>query len=178
MATFPPTAKVEPPVPTAREPGRVEVRIAPELWAQEVERLRPGSPARAAAERERRRLETDGLPRGQLIKCDSVGADGTKLPGLFKAYVPISAGPASQRPFGFVFSPGQEDGRTHLTLVAFGERHPAHGTRAVYQRAHKRLHGRYPDEERSGPGALGRSPQTRAPGRAVRPPAERGGFER
>jgi len=29
-------------------------------------------------------------------------------------------------------------------LIAFGERHPADGrTRSVYERAHKRLHGRY-----------------------------------
>jgi hypothetical protein len=70
-----------------------------------------------------------------------VGVDGTKLPGLFKVYVPISEEPASQRPFGFVFSPGVGDGRLHLALVAFGERHPPRGTRAVYERAHKRLHG-------------------------------------
>jgi len=30
-------------------------------------------------------------------------------------------------------------------LIAFGERHPANErTRNVYERAHKRLHGRYP----------------------------------
>ena len=27
-----------------------------------------------------------------------------------------------------------------------GERHPRRGTRSVYERAHKRLHGRYPDQ--------------------------------
>jgi hypothetical protein len=31
-------------------------------------------------------------------------------------------------------------------FVAFGERHPQPGTRSVYERAHKQLHGRYPDE--------------------------------
>jgi len=31
-------------------------------------------------------------------------------------------------------------------MLAFGERHPEPGSRSVYERAHKRLHGRYPDE--------------------------------
>jgi hypothetical protein len=34
-----------------------------------------------------------------------------------------------------------------LVFVAFGERHPKPGTRTVYERAHKRLHGRYPDQQ-------------------------------
>jgi hypothetical protein len=29
-----------------------------------------------------------------------------------------------------------------LRFIAFGERHPEPGTRSVYERAHKRLHGR------------------------------------
>jgi hypothetical protein len=33
-----------------------------------------------------------------------------------------------------------------LRLLAFGEGHPRPGSRSVYERAHKRLHGRYPDQ--------------------------------
>lgn len=33
-----------------------------------------------------------------------------------------------------------------LRFIAYGERHPAAGTRSVYERAHKRLHRRYPDQ--------------------------------
>jgi hypothetical protein len=75
-----------------------------------------------------------------------LGASGTRLARLVKTYVPITAGPASERPFGFVFSPERDQEGPYLELVAFGERHPRRGTRSVYERAHKRLHGRYPDE--------------------------------
>jgi len=63
-----------------------------------------------------------------------------------KIYVPITEAPASDRPFGFVLSPGRDASGPYLALVAYGERHPAPGTRSVYERAHKRLHGRYPDQ--------------------------------
>jgi hypothetical protein len=161
-----------------RGPRSVEVRVDPQVWAIEVERLRPASPARLAAEREREKLEQRGVSSADLLACAAIGQDRTRLARELKVYVPITDGPASQRPYGFVFSVAEDDGRPYLALTAFGERHPAPGTRSVYERAHKRLHGRYPDEERSGPEAVGRSPQIRTPGRAVRPPAERGGFER
>jgi hypothetical protein len=65
---------------------------------------------------------------------------------LVKVYVPITIAPPSERPFGFVLVPGvARDGRLQLTLLAFGERHPRRGSRSVYERAHKRRHGRYPD---------------------------------
>jgi len=57
--------------------------------------------------------------------------------------VPLRDTPPSQRPYGFVFIPTREG---VLALVAFGERHPRPGTRSVYERAHKRLHGRYPGQ--------------------------------
>jgi len=164
-------------VASRRETGVIPVRIDPELWAQEVQRLRPGSPARVAAERERVRLERDGLAPGRLIGCDPVGPDGTRLPGLVKAYVPISAAPASQRPFGFVFSVGADDGGRYLALVAFGERHPPKGTRAVYERAHKRVHGLYPDQERTRPDPAVGHTAARSPSRAPSRPQERGGLE-
>ena len=131
-------------MPTARrDRARVAVRIDPDVWREEVERLDPGSPRRVAAERERPRLARQGIEFTQLQRCAEAGDDRTRLPGLLKAYVPIREAPPSQRRFGMIFSPELGPG---LALVAFGERHPRIGTRTVYERAHKRLHGRYPDE--------------------------------
>jgi len=45
-------------MPTSdRDRLRVAVRVDPEVWRDEVERLAPRSPARIAAERERDQLE-------------------------------------------------------------------------------------------------------------------------
>jgi hypothetical protein len=122
------------------------VRISPTAWREEVHRFDRRSPPRAAAVREQRHLEENGLRIADLQSCAAEGPDGTKLEGLVKVYVPISTAPASQRPLGFVFSPGRDDRGTYLAFVSFGERHPRPGTRSVYERAHKRLHGRHPDQ--------------------------------
>lgn len=122
---------------------RVAVRIDPEVWREEVERLDERSPARIAAERERRRLEEAGIALMQLQRCDELGDDETRLPGLLKVYVPIVEAAAFERPYGMVFSP--EPGPL-LVFISFGERHPEPGTRSVYERAYKRLHGRYPGQ--------------------------------
>lgn len=127
--------------------ARVAVRIEASVWSEEVERFALRSPARVAAQRERKRLEQTGISLVALLRCDAAGADGSRLAGLLKTYVPIGDDPPSTRPFGLVFAPGIEtDGRLCLEMVAFGERHPRRGTRSVYERAHKRLHGRYPDQ--------------------------------
>jgi hypothetical protein len=133
------------PIPS-RAADRVAVLIDPAVWREEVERLDARSGARIAAERERRRLETDGVSRRLLERCDEDGPDGSRLGGMVKAYVPLREAPPSERPFGFVFRPGRDKGRLVLGLLAFGERHPPPGRRSVYERAHKRLHGRIPDE--------------------------------
>jgi hypothetical protein len=130
----------------SRGSARVAVLIDPDVWRQEVERLDARSGARIAAERERSQLEREGVSRALLQRCEEEGPDGTRLGGLVKAYVPLREGPPSQRPFGFVFRPGRGQGQLILGLVAFGERHPRTGTRSVYERAHKRLHGRYADQ--------------------------------
>lgn len=63
-----------------------------------------------------------------------------------KLYVPLGRGGASEAPFGFVFQLAQDpDGSLVWNFLSFGERHPSNpATRTVYERAHKRLHGRYP----------------------------------
>jgi len=35
-------------------------------------------------------------------------------------------------------------------FVAFGHRHPRGGVRSVYERAHRQLHGRFPEQSRCG----------------------------
>lgn len=130
----------------SRGAARVPVRIEPAVWREEVERLDERSPARSAAERERVRLETSGISRGLLERCADDGRGGTRLRGWVKAYVPLREAPASERPFGFVFRPAADNGGLVLVLMAFGERHPRAATRSVYERAHKRRYGRYPDQ--------------------------------
>ena len=134
-------------MPTAGRGRRLAVRVDPTVWDEEVGRLMEGSSARVAAERERRGLERDGIELTSLVPCEPEGVEGTRLERLVKAYVPISDRPPSERPFGFVFSPEKDREGRYSELVAFGERHPQlSATRSVYERAHRRLHGRYPDQ--------------------------------
>jgi hypothetical protein len=82
-------------------------------------------------------------------RCAAIGADGTRLGRCVKVYLPLERASSAEAPYGFVFQMGVDDGpppRVELGLLAFGERHPPPGTRSVYERAHKRLHGRYPDQ--------------------------------
>ena len=118
-------------MPTSR-PARIGVRISPDVWLEEVDRLSSKSPGRMAAERERARLESEGLELRHLRACSVEAEDRTSLAGLFKVYVPIRNAPPSQRPFAFVFSPAGRGRDVYLRLMAFGERHPERGTRSVY----------------------------------------------
>lgn len=82
------------------------------------------------------------------MKCRSEGsADGTSLTSCVKIYVPLGKDGASEAPYGFVFElEMRSDGALGLDFLAFGERHPRNErSRSVYDRAHRRLHGRYPD---------------------------------
>lgn len=79
-------------------------------------------------------------------RCKAEGPGGTELPGCRKLYVPLGKNGPSEATYGFVFQLIQKrDDSLAWNLIAFGERHPANErTRNVYERAHKRLHGRYP----------------------------------
>jgi len=130
-----------------RRPGRVPASFDADVWSQEVERLRARSPMRVAAERARDEIAAHGVPRATLQACRAEGDDGTRLARGLKVYVPLGDGPASERPYAFVFELAVSgDGSVTLRLIAYGERHPASAARSVYERAHKRLHGRYPDQ--------------------------------
>jgi hypothetical protein len=103
------------------------------------------SPARIAAESARKEIEDGRIKRGWM-KCRSEGsADGTSLPSCVKIYVPVGQS-VSEAPYGFVFElEVKSDGTLVLSFLAFGEGHPRdERSRSVYERAHRRLHGRYP----------------------------------
>lgn len=125
-----------PPVPV--EFGSVE-------WIEEVERYDRRSPARAQAQGARKKIEACKA-KLDWKRCKADGPGGTRLPGCRKLYVPLGKQGASQAPYGFVFQLIQKpDDSLAWNMIAFGERHPAgERTRNVYERAHKRLHGRYP----------------------------------
>jgi len=124
--------------PVSIEFGSVE-------WREEVERYDPRSPARAQAQSARKTIEAD-TTKLDWKRCKADGPGGTKLPGARKLYVPLGRQSASQAPYGFVFQLIQKpDDSLAWSMIAFGERHPAdERTRNIYERAHKRLHGRYP----------------------------------
>lgn len=127
-------------------PTRVRVAWGDETWAEEVARLEKNSRVRLAAERERRRLGSV-IDVAQLRACSSTSRDGTDLTGMAKVYVPVSDGPPSDRPYGFVFVLARDADGLYLEFVAYGERHPTNpDTRNVYERAHKRRHGRFPGQ--------------------------------
>jgi hypothetical protein len=113
-------------------------------WAEEVERYDPKAVARARAEAARREMQS-GKPNLAWRRCEPVGADGTRLPGCRKLYVPLGEGGASAAPFGFVFQLVKIGDDLAWAFLAFGERHPENpASRSVYERAHHRLSGRYP----------------------------------
>ena len=86
-------------MPTSGRPrARFAVRIGVRVWRDEVERFGDRTSARIAAERERGRLERDGIDPSALHRCDAEAPDGTRLAGLVKVYVPIIDGPPSERP--------------------------------------------------------------------------------
>jgi hypothetical protein len=81
-------------------------------------------------------------------RCKPENDDGTELAGCSKLYVPLNVKGASAAPYGFIFRLGQtDDDELVWNFMAFGERHPDNpSTRSVYERAHKRIHGRFPEQ--------------------------------
>jgi hypothetical protein len=128
-----------------RKLSSVPVRFDHEEWAQEVERLDARSRTRIQAEKALREIE-GGKVALDLRLCEGDEGGKTVLPGCAKLYLPLGRQGASDAPFGFVFQLAQNpDGSLVWNFLAFGERHPDNpATRTVYERAHHRLHGRYP----------------------------------
>lgn len=125
----------------------VSIRFRSPAWEEEVERLDRRSAARIQAERARREIE-GGKATLAWKRCKAENDDRTELAGCSKLYVPLDADGASAAPHGFVFRLAKtEDDELVWNFIAFGERHPKNpSTRSVYERAHKRIHGRYPNQ--------------------------------
>ncbi len=88
---------------------------------------------------------TVAVIRPSCVSRSVTWIDNTVLPGCRKLYVPLDGEGASAAPFGFVLQAVQTDEGLAWGFLAFGERHPENpATRTVYERAHKRIHGRYP----------------------------------
>jgi hypothetical protein len=123
----------------------VSIEFGSVEWREEVERYDRRSLARVQAQSARRTIEA-GTAKLDWKRCKADGPGATKLPGCRKLYVPLGRQGASGALSGFVFQLIQKpDGSLAWNMIAFGERHPAdERTRNVYERAHKRLHGRYP----------------------------------
>lgn len=120
-----------------------EVVFGQRAWQEEVERFHPLSPPRARAQNARKLIER-GKQSLDWLNCKPEGP--VPLPGCRKLYVPLGKSAPSEAPYGFVFLLVRRGDALAWTFVAFGERHPSNPkTRNVYERAYKRINGRYPE---------------------------------
>ena len=111
-------------------------------WDEEVGRFHPLSPPRARAQNARKLIEGGKQPL-KWVNCKPDGP--IPLPGCRKLYVPLGKSAPSEAPYGLVFLLVRRRDTLEWTFVAFGERHPSNSkTRNVYERAYKRINGRYP----------------------------------
>ena len=97
------------------------------------------------ATKARQQLERHGIELDDLVACEDLGPDGTRLPRCVKTYL----GPGTGRGpghWGMVFREGEsdDDGTVLLQFLAFGVRHQPSRGRAptVYWLADRRLHDR------------------------------------
>jgi len=134
-------------VPPRQNVPPVSIAFRSDAWEEEVERLDSRSPGRIQAERARKEIE-GGKAALEWKRCKPENDDGTELAGCSKLFVPLDTQGASAAPYGFVFRLGQtDDDELVWNFMAFGERHPSNpSTRSVYERAHKRIHGKFPEQ--------------------------------
>ncbi len=115
--------------------ARFSVRFDEEAFTDDLEHATPAG--RDIAQRERTRLQAEGIAASELQACDPEPRDGTRLGGCVKTYLPQPDGS-----WGMVFT-GDVDanGVPVLVCLAFGVRHPDRPWQpSVYQVAHRRLH--------------------------------------
>jgi hypothetical protein len=114
---------------------RFGVRFDGEAFTEDLHHA--SAAARVVGQRERSRLQRDGVAPGELKACHAQGRDGTELAGCVKTYLPRPNGP-----WGMVFTGDREpNGTPVLVCLAFGLRHPARPWQlSVYEVAHRRLH--------------------------------------
>jgi hypothetical protein len=127
------------------ERHRLAVRFDEPVW-REATRGFSGRSLQIATSA-RAKVEHDGVALADVKPCLARGPDGSQLAGCAKLYLPLSNAPASERPFAFIVQLARDAHTADLTwvFVAFGPRHPADGVRSAYERAHRQLHGRFPN---------------------------------
>lgn len=122
---------------------RIAVRFNDAVWREAIRGFAGRSLAVATAAREH--LEDHGVVLSALRPCEKLGPDRTELAGCAKLYLPAGDRPPSERPFALVLQLARDqEERLAWTFLAFGPRHPGPGVRSVYERAHRQLHGRFP----------------------------------
>lgn len=132
-------------MPTDPARRRLGVRFDERIWTDAIRGFSGQSLDTALTAR--RALERDGVSLGQLIACEPLGPGRTELSGCAKLYLPIGEESPSRRPFAFVLQLARDTtGDLVFVFVAFGLRHPGRGVRNVYERAHRQLHGKFPDQ--------------------------------
>jgi hypothetical protein len=111
------------------------VRFDEEAFAEDLAHASPAG--RVVGERERGRLEREGIAPNELRACEPEARDGTRLPGCAKTYLPAPDGQ-----WGMVFRGERSpEGTPTLLCLAFGRRHPgAPWQPSVYEVAHRRMH--------------------------------------
>jgi len=125
--------------------GLVAVIFDETIWAEAIRPFSRGVLEIAVAGRSS--LESSGgVQPSQVRPCQAGGPDGTLLARCFKLYLPLEHQVPSNAPFAFVFELRRRERELALFFLAFGRRHPRTGERSVYERAHKVLHGAFPDE--------------------------------
>ena len=121
------------------------VRFDPATFEEDLENARAAG--RAIGARAREELERDGVAVSLLAPCQTDARDGTDLPGMVKLYLPMPYGP-----WGLVLAGDRDEHGPFLLAVAFGERHPQRRP-TVYDIAHYRQHGTWPERMRFDAGA-------------------------
>lgn len=123
---------------------RLAARFDESVWREAVRGFSHG--AQAIATSARRDAERRGVALADVLPCEAHGPDGTALAGCVKLYLPFGDAPPSERAFAFVLQLARETDSTLIwVFVAFGHRHPRAGVRSAYERAHRQLHGRFPE---------------------------------
>lgn len=114
---------------------RFPVRFDEEAFSEDLHHATQAG--RVIAERERVRLERNGIRPRELQPCAAEGPEGTRLAGCVKTYLPPPDGQ-----WGMVLTGDREpNGAPVLTYLAFGVRHPQRAWQpSVYQVAHRPLH--------------------------------------
>jgi hypothetical protein len=123
---------------------RLTVRFDEAVWREAVRGFSGGPLGIATSARSN--AERRGVALTDVLPCEARGPDGTALAGCAKLYLPVGDTPPSERPFAFVLQLARDTDSTLVwVFVAFGHRHPRVGVRSVYERAHRQLHGRFPE---------------------------------